>query len=133
VLTDDALIVKYKSMGMTNARISCKMGIPTEEVERRWRRIVTTVQSHQRSGTTALVDQMRTTVLQYQLVGESLKVLTDAFANAITPSELRALISDDPEQTVQNLFNNCILLRPFIPSNPADALLESQQKQEAGN
>lgn len=126
-LTDDAILVRYKATGMPDERISQKMGITIEEVQIRWKRLVETAQPVIDS-VTGLVNQFNVLALQYQLLGESLKIIAGALHNQMTPTEIRTLVTNDPEETVRNLIKSCIMLRPFVPINPVDSLKAHQEK-----
>jgi hypothetical protein len=126
-IDSDLLLLKYMSVKMPIERISQKLGITTNEVLTRWRRLQETAQSIQ-SSQADLAQQLNVMALQYQLLGESLKIVVKAVGNSVTPTELRALITADPEETVRNILKACIVLRAFVPINPVESLQQSQGK-----
>lgn len=127
MLDDDSILTKYKLGGMTDERISQKLGISTQEVALRWGRIVEAAKNNF-AGQVDFGKQLNVLALQYQLLGESLKIIANALSNAVSPTELRTMVTNDPEETVRNLTQSAIVLKPFVMVDPI-AALEAHQKK----
>ena len=113
--------------GAVNARIplekiGAKLNISPEEVGRRYASVNAMQNSFDKTGVDDLIATFETTCLQYQMVGEGLKLLEENLCQPISPEEIRQKLTDDPDKTVQNLMSSFIILRPFktpeIPDLP---------------
>lgn len=125
---DDELLVKYKNVGWDDERIGKKLGISPEEVDKRFKSLIERAERIIASGLANLQTHFGITCNQYQLLGDSLKVVAEAFSNAMTPDEIRELIVDDKEETLRNLTKMAIVLKPFIASSPQEALKNELEK-----
>lgn len=129
MITDDKMLVKLKQAGLSNLRIAQRLGITEADVEVAWKRIIEAAETAPLAGHDAMQTQYTVLCHQYQLLGESLKIIAGGIGNAMSPSEIRALLTTDPEQSLQNLLKSCIILRPFTPVDPCEAF----QKTLEGN
>lgn len=121
-ITDDNLLIKYKSAGVKDHVIAAKLGIPVEEVAIRWNQLVEIAGQPKANGYDALCAQFNTLALQYQLLGESMKVVAAALGDVMPLSEVSKLVAEDRLVTIKNLSEHCIILRPFTPVDPVKAL-----------
>ena len=124
------LLIKYKKAGIPDHIIAARMNISVNEVRRQWEGLQMLAKEVD-CGYGDLTLQFNILCHQYQLLGESLKILADAITNRATPEEVeKAVKSSDP---VKNLFTSFIILRPFVPVDPAQALEEATKKIQEGN
>jgi len=135
-LTDDSVLARYKLLNMPDEWIAQKLGLTVAEVSRRWK-VLETNAAQQRlteSGYGDLIVQMNVMCHQYQLLGESLKIMCGEIGNPVTSSELKALIvPNDVEQTTINLMTRLIILHPFVPKDPAQELEKHMQQLLRGS
>ena len=131
-INDDSLLMRYKAAGVQDKTIAAKLGITIEEVEARWR-ILGELAQRTSNGHDDLRVQYQILCHQYQLVGESLKIIALALENTMLPSEVRKLIVEDPDTTLRNLVTSCIILKRFTPVDPAESLRASLERQQKGN
>ena len=111
-------IIKYRSLKKADGWIAAKLGLTETDVRRLWEGIAAGADENAKDpGTGALLLQYQTLILQYQLLGDSIKTIALALDNQMTLEELRTLLSSDPEETLTNLSRECIILRPFVPPN----------------
>lgn len=116
-----AYLMKLKSQGWEDARIARKLGIPEEQVRSDVLQAMHEAAHAVESGYSALCECFSTLYLQYQLVGESLKVLAGVLSQRMSAGELEKLWDPDPKKTVENLLKGCIPLRSFVPpSSPPE-------------
>lgn len=124
---DDSYLIKLKSLGVSDPKIAAKLGVSVEEVNEHWQSLLR--QSHDQivNGYKAVCEAFNLLAGRYQLVGESMKTFGGIIGNIMTETEIRALIREDPEETVRNLTQQAIVLRVFVPSSKQkeDALPES--------
>lgn len=132
MMTDAKVLIKLKAMGMSSFDIAAKMGLTVEQVDTMWAELQ--VLAKEQNGHGDLVAQYNHMCHQYQLLGESLKIVAMCVHAAMPPSEIRALIvPNDVNATVKNLCEQCIILRPFVPQNPEDSLREHLKRTAEGN
>jgi CTP synthase (UTP-ammonia lyase) len=132
-IDDDKVLVRYKMAGIPNHLIAAKMGISVNEVERRWKDLEA-IAKEMDSGYVALVAQYTVLCQQYQLLGESLKIISSAISNRMTIADVDAIIAScKPEEISLKLMSSSIILRPFIQVNPEESLKESTQRIHQGN
>lgn len=124
---DEKYLIKLKGAGFLNSAIAKKLGISESDVERRWKELESKFDSATASGYSAFCDTVTVMAHQYQLLGESLKIVASALGDRLTEKELDALVVPDREQTLKNLRHNCIILRPFIPVTPEESLKRTLQ------
>ena len=127
--TNDTYIIKLKGLGWTHANIAKKLGMREADVDARWKDIEAAYITGQASGYAAFCDHYTIMCHQYQLLGESLKITAGFLGSRMLDSELDKLIVEDWAQTLKNLKDFCVVLRPFVPITPA----ESAQKALQGN
>lgn len=120
-VTDETYLLKLMTAGVPADTIAKRLGITPEEVHQRWALLQEKMKALQKSGYQALVDQFTMLCAQYQLLGESLKIIAGALGNEVSPEEVKASIVANPEQTYQNLAQY-IILHPFVPVSPEESL-----------
>lgn len=121
-LKDDDLIVKYKRVGMTNPHIAAKLGLTELEVAQRYQEYLQSLVSTQSADYQELVTRFQVLCHQYQLLGESLKLLSLILSTPASPEEIRVCLTSDPSQSVQNLLSSLIVLRPTTQDEVAKLL-----------
>ena len=119
---EDKDIVRMKGAGVSTHRIALKLGMTEVQVDERWNAIRAEIADRATSGYASLVDQFTVMAHQYQLLGESLKIVAGALGNVMPDTEVQALFAADPKLTVRQLKQNCIILRPFVPVNPQESI-----------
>lgn len=133
-VTDDNLLIKYKTARIKDDVIASKLGISVEEVNLRWNQLVEIANQSKANGHEDLCVQFNTLSLQYQLLGESLKIVGAALGDVLPMSEVSKLIVEgNKAQTLKNLSEQCIILRPFTPVNPVEALEAATQAIQQSN
>lgn len=133
-VTDDNLLIKYKAVGLKDDVIAAKLGITPEEVTIRWCQLVEIASQSKVNGFDALCTQFNTMALQFQLMGESMKVCAAALGDMMPLSEVsRLIVENDKVQTLKNLSENCIILKPFTPVDPVKALEQATQVIQRSN
>lgn len=125
MITDDKQLVKLKSAGVPITIIAARMGLTVEQVEQRWSQILKDVAAKESNGYLALCDAFHILANQYQLVGESLKIIGNAIGNVMPADEVAKHITSDPQETLDNLRRHTIILRPFIPITPEESLKQT--------
>ena len=132
-VSDLGMLLKYKEAGFSDAAIGAKLGMTEDEVKVKWAELLQISQQRNVSGYVDLTVQFTVLCHQYQLLGESMKIVAGALGNMMPPNEIKALITADPEQTFKNLSTSCIILRPFVQVDPEQSLQESLKKVAEGN
>ena len=122
ITEDDKYLMKLKLQGWLDCNIARKMGITEDQVKERWNSIQTLLAAGHASGYAALLDHFTVLCHQYQMLGESLKIVAAALGNQVTEKQLSSLVEDNREHTVKNLMGSCIILHPFIPITPEESL-----------
>jgi hypothetical protein len=107
----DDIINKYKRAGISDEVIAEKLGVPVEEVRKRWADILRQKITGD-AGYGDLVAFFNLLASQYQSLGRSLQILGHILGAVMTPSEMRELIDKDPEVTLQNFATKAIVLQP---------------------
>jgi hypothetical protein len=133
---DDAILTKYKLAKVSDDRIAAKLGLSVEQVNQRWERILDRASRMTESGYGHLVNQFGILCHQYQLLGESLKPIAEALGNIMPLEEVERLIvgkAEDVALTLKNLARSCIILRPFTPVNPVEALEQQTENIQRSN
>lgn len=140
ISNDDVYLVKLKGAGFPVAFIAARMGISIQEVERRWEAIQKASTAAQTSGYLDLSAQFTVMCHQYQLVGESLKIIAGALHNQASAEEIRTalccaepLSQEQADAIQQKLLTSYIVLRPFTPVDPEKALQETTKQIQKGN
>lgn len=130
MIDDSVLLAKYKQAKMSDADIAAKLGIKVEEVEQRWQALLAAAHSAATNGTVELANQLNILALQYQLVGESLKILTTGLGKTASPEDIRAcVVPGNADQTVKNLVTRFTIIHPFKLIDPVEALKLHQRNQ----
>lgn len=113
---DDAYLVKLKQLGVPQAQIAAKLGKTEAQIDEMWKAITTEVAHATERGYQSLVERWTMLCHQYQLVGESLKVIGGALSEVMTEKELLALVESayTKKDLVQVLMTRAIVLRPFV-------------------
>lgn len=120
ITDDDKYIYGCLNAGMPVERLASKLCITPDEVRRRHASVKAAAAAFAETGVENLVNVFNTVCLQYQMVGEGLKVLGTNLSDPILPEEIRKQITmSDPDQTVRNLMASFIILRPFNAPEPA--------------
>lgn len=110
----DAYMVKMISAGKTNEQIAAKLGMTPLQVSVRWEKIKAEAEANQTNGYYSLCDKFTVLVNQYQLMGETLKVIAFALGQVVPEEELVKIITSNPEETLKNLKTKTIILRAYI-------------------
>jgi hypothetical protein len=116
---DEIYLVKLKRAGMTDAFISKRMGIPIPQVESMWEKIKRDAMVSLSNGYPDLIAQFTILAHQYELMGENLKILGTYLSQIIPASEIADLLEGKPEEVLERLRLNCIILRPFVLPPPS--------------
>lgn len=119
---DDLYILKYKQAGFPTKIVANRLGVSEEEVERRFEDIKNHCEARQANGYLDLAVQFDNLCLQYQMMGENLRILAKALGDDVSLAEIRNQVADDPEITSSNLAKNFIILRPFVVEDPTPAV-----------
>lgn len=115
---DDIYLLKLLGAGLPLRTIAKKLGRTEEWVKDRWEALVRQGEERQKSGIMALGDQFSVLAHQYQLVGESLKIVALALANEMPANEIEAMIDGDPKASAERIRTKAIVLRPFAFQPP---------------
>jgi hypothetical protein len=100
---------------MLDAAIAKKLSMEIGELNRRWDSIMAEIHSQQSNGYNNLREQYTVLCHQYQLLGESLKIVASVLAATMPDDEMLALIAEHPQETIKNLRERAIVLRPYAP------------------
>lgn len=120
-ITDEVYLAKLKSLSLPDAVIAKKLGITEAEVGRKWQALQEQLNALNKNGYNALNDAALIMCHQYQLLGESLKIICGALGNVATAEEIEKAVVSDCKQTIINL-DQFIILKPFVPISPEEAL-----------
>lgn len=113
-------VAKLKHLGWDDAKIADKMGTTVEKLDREWKQAIAHSERLLTSGYADLCEQFRTLCGQYELLGESLKIISGALGNSVTPDELIKVVGS--EELANKLIGSYIILRPFASVNPQVSL-----------
>lgn len=122
-------ILKYKSAHWTSENIAKKLSTTPQEIDRIWESMVAQSKSETANGSLPLAHQFTVFAYQYQLLGESLKVMASALSNEATTTEIRQLIDSDPLASAERIRSRFIVLRPFQFQDPEKALQDGLKRQ----
>lgn len=122
MIYDDNYLVRARQAGIPAKVIAAKLGMTVEQLEARWNDILQMVETQMSNGYLDLCNSVNVLATQYQLVGESLKIISQALGNVMAKDELKALIDPNPEVTLKNLRERAIILRPYIAITPQESL-----------
>lgn len=115
-LTPEAYMAKLKQAGWSNQRIAERLGWTEEQVAARWEEIFASSVSKLESGYIHLVQHFNNLSLQYNLLGESLKILGAAL-DQVPLEELRRVFAEIPQEQAapEYISENFMVFRKFIP------------------
>ena len=113
-VSDDGYLIKLKSLGIPDKQIAAKLGLSLGEVERKWDQLVRETACRTANGYIELCEKFNNMALQYQILGDSLKIVGGMLGEIMREDEIRALITSHPEDTLKNLLMKAIVLRPFV-------------------
>lgn len=122
---DDQYLVKLVSVGTNPKVIAAKLNITEQEVALRWKRIQKQAETVEFDGYAELCGQFTILANQYQLVGESLKLVASALSRKASNQELLSLIGKTDKETLHNLKTKVIVLKNHTIQNPAESLKNS--------
>src|SRR3990167_2476528 len=100
-MTDDLYLLKLKSANVPDDVICRKLNITPEEMNLRLQGMVKNAEHQASNGYAAFCDQFTVLANQYQLVGESLKILAGVIGDPLSFSELQALVTGNREETLK--------------------------------
>lgn len=132
-LTDMALLVKYKNAGMSDAVIASKLGLKEAQVREKWLELLQLSETASSAGYLDLSQQFTIMAHQYQLLGESMKIIATALSDRMGMDEIKGLITSDPKQTLKNLWESSIILKPFVAVDVNKSFEESRKRDAEGN
>jgi len=125
-MNDNKLLAKLKIGGWTDERISAKMGIPKEEVQKRWLAIKSIADSRSTAGMAELVGRFTSLCHQYELLGEGLKNFSLLLSSQVEYTEMKsAMPSLKEEDAIWILQNYLVFRHPFLSLPPPPPLPES--------
>lgn len=122
---DEQYILRLKGLNWTDDRIGEKMGIPSSEVTRIWKELLSRTQNQIATGYVQLADFYNNLANQYKLLGESLNVLAQAVGNQASSETLKTFLNS---HQIETLLNNYIVLNKFVPPTPSDSLPTDKNK-----
>lgn len=111
----DYFILKYKTAGKSDDIISKKLGMSVKAINERHAQLVAEAETRKENGFMALRDQWTIMCHQYELLGQSMVAVGQAFGNLMPPEEMKQLITSDPEETLRNFQTKAIILRQYVP------------------
>lgn len=111
-------VLKMKSVGMPDDVIAQRMELTTDQVRTIVVCAIQEIESSKKNGYVDLSAAFTKLCFQYQLLGESLKVVCGAMASSASVQEIKAVISNHPNPEAA-LLDNFIVLRKFTaPPTP---------------
>lgn len=136
-VNDDGLLLKYKEAGWDDVRIAKKMGMSIEEVRSRLVALSKAAELLAASGYDQLSVQYQIMCHQYQLLGESLKIIANALSNLPTQAEIAAVLPlasrEDREAIAGKLAASFVILKPFVAVDPVKSFEEYLKAVQQGN
>lgn len=131
---DDVWVVKYKQAGMSSADIAKKLGKTAAEIDKRWEEILIESKRQQESGHADLQNQFSVLCQQYQLLGQSLKLIAGGLSDIASPLELSSFLEGpNPLVNAEELCRRFIILRPFSYKDPIAVLEEEEKRRQVSN
>ena len=127
VKANDPWILKYKSLGWPDQKIADKMGMPVAEVRVAWERLCKMVREGEPCGHFDLIQMFQMMSKQFQILGESLNIVTRAIGRQVSAAKLQELIGPDPKASAEAISRRYIVLEPFVMQSPEKALKETIQ------
>lgn len=130
---DYTMLVKYKKAGMDDDLIAKRLGWTVAKVNNVWAELMKQVEDIQSTGYENLRKQWWIMCQQYELLGESLKIIGGQLQNVMPAPELAELITDNKEETFKNLTSKALVLRPFVFADPIASLEEHHKRVQKSN
>lgn len=129
-ITDEVLLLRYKKLNWDDARIAAKMGWKVEEVAARWMIFVKSLTQKEENGHDKLCQVAHVMADQFQLLGQSIGILSEAIGQKMDIQDLRAIIEACPidEDMASWVSRKALVLRNFCLPSPeqiAQKLLEA--------
>ena len=115
--TDDKQIYHALKVGMSPDILAEKYGTTRGEIIRRARKIGETAPPLAENGVEDICDIFTLTCLQYNKVGEGLKMIAEHMSDPASLEDIRKVVCADGatfEEIVQNLAKSFIILKPFV-------------------
>lgn len=128
MINDDSQLLKLKHLGWSDERIAAKLGWDVELVRTRYQAFIALAIASESSGHIALVNHFNLLCSQYQLMGESLKILGMALSANVSSADLQAWVVDDPDTAGIEILKRYIVLPRFVTQDP-QASLDAAIKQ----
>lgn len=102
------------SRGRDAATLAKKMGFPVEQIHKRFQLLKDAVtDTTVADPNTALVNRFNQLCLQYDQMGNSLKLLGAMLGQQASPSEILSAFKDTKEDSTVELFKRFIILKPM--------------------
>lgn len=125
-LTDTSYLIKLKGLGLSDAQIAKRLNMPVEQVAALWAKALADINAKLTCGYVQLCDTFKTLALQYQQLGESLKVVSMALSSPMSAEEVHSIIAEaaagekgsTAEEVTVLLLKQAIILRPFALKDP---------------
>jgi hypothetical protein len=113
-VTEDGYLAQLKSLGKDDDFIAAKLGLPIQEVRKRWRALVEAKTDHN-AGTYEILEVFRALRQQHLVMGQVIDLLANATGNVYEVSELRKLIDSCPKKKdlAAWLTKHATVLKPF--------------------
>lgn len=129
ILKDGDYLIKLKTAGLSDAQIAKRLNMPVDQVAVVWAKILAELNAKLTCGYVQLCDTFKTLALQYQQLGESLKVVSMALSEPMSAEEVRSILTDGTDlgeqlgkkfldDAIGILLKNAIILRPFALKDP---------------
>lgn len=120
-VTDHSYLVRLKRKGKSDDFIALKMGMTVSEVRDVWDKLCQEATVEKDNGLAELRQVVIILSNQFQLLGQSLGLLSGVLDNTIQPEDLRKVIKSCPAGTdlAVHLTAKLIVLRPFELPTPA--------------
>lgn len=132
-VTDTSYLVRLKRKGKSDEFIAAKMGMSLEEVRDCWDKLCQEATVERDNGLMELKQVVLILSNQFQLLGQSLGLLSGVLDNTVAPEDLRNVIKSCPVGTdlSVHLCAKLIVLRPFELPTPAQLAgqIETPQKK----
>lgn len=114
-VTDTSYLVRLKRKGKSEEFIAAKMGLTVPQVRDIWDKLCQEATVEKDNGLPELRQVVIILSNQFQLLGQSLGLLSAVFERTVSPEDLRAAIKSCPVGTdlAVHLCAKLIVLRPF--------------------
>jgi hypothetical protein len=114
--TDDKYIFHSLKAGMSPDILATKFNTTREDIILRAKGIAETSPALAENGVEDIVDAFTLTCLQYNKVGEGLKIIAEHMSDPASLDDIRKIVCDEDltfEAIVQKLARSFIILKPF--------------------